>query len=329
MAMNVAFVTGATGFIGSALVEKLVANRARVKCLVRSTSSRRWLANLPIEFVDGDLFSHEALNHALADVTHIFHLAGLTKARRREEYFRANEEGTKNLLEMASRSCDRLERFVYVSSQAAAGPSLNGAPVTEADAPHPVSIYGESKLAGEMACQAMGNKLPWTIVRPPAVYGPRERDIFTYFQQINWGVRLLLGRVERWVSIIYVDDLVNGILSAAQHSRSVGETYFIANAEPCEWSNLGEIIAKALGRKTIRVTLPTWLAPVLAAGGEVVSTLTRKPPLLGFDKIRELKQPGWTCSSKKITEQLGFKCEISLEEGMSRSAAWYRQQGWL
>jgi nucleoside-diphosphate-sugar epimerase len=329
MTVNVAFVTGATGFIGSALVEKLVANHTRVKCLVRSTSRRRWLATLPIEFIDGDLFSREALSHALSDVTHIFHLAGLTKAIRREDYFRANCGGTKSLLELASRSCERLERFVYVSSQAAAGPSLNGNAVTEADNPHPVSIYGKSKLAGERACQAMGKKLPWTIIRPPAVYGPRERDIYTYFQQVNLGVRLLLGSVERWVSIVYVDDLANGILAASQHPKSVGETYFIANAEPCEWSNLGEIIAKALGRKTIRVTLPTWLAPVLATSGEAISMLTRKPPLLGFDKIRELKQPGWVCSSDKISTQLGFQCEISLEEGMSRTAAWYREQGWL
>lgn len=329
MAVNVAFVTGATGFIGSALVEKLIANRARVKCLVRSSSNRRWLSHLPLEFVDGDLFSEESLSHALSDVTHIFHLAGVTKARHREDYFRANGDGTKNLLEVASRSCARLERFLYVSSQAAAGPSLNGKAVTEADAPHPVSIYGESKLAGEKACHEIGKRLPWTIVRPPAVYGPREKDIYTYFQQINWGVRLLLGNVERWVSLVHVDDLVDGILAASEHSKSVGETYFIANTEPCEWSNLGEIIAKALGRKTIRVTLPTWIAPVLAVGGEAISMLTRKPPLLGFDKIRELKQPGWMCSSKKITEQLGFKCEISLEEGMARTAAWYREQGWL
>jgi len=329
MAANVAFVTGATGFIGSAVVEKLVANRARVKCLVRSTSSRRWLAHLPIEFVDGDLFSCEALSHALSDVTHIYHLAGVTKARHREDYFRANRDGTRNLLETASRSCNRLERFVYVSSQAAAGPSLNGKAVTEADTPRPVSIYGESKLAGEKACHEIGNKLPWTIVRPPAVYGPREKDIYTYFQQINWGVRLLLGNVERWVSLVHVDDLVNGILAASQHPKSVGETYFIANTEPCEWSNLGEIIAKALGRKTIRVKLPTWIAPVLAVGGEAISMLTRKPPLLGFDKIRELKQPGWVCSSEKISTQLEFKCEISLEEGMSRTAKWYQEQGWL
>jgi len=329
MAKMVALVTGASGFIGSALTEKLVAQGARVKCLVRKTSNRQWLAHLPIEFVDGDLFSGEALDHALAEVSHVFHLAGVTKARHRDDYFRANTEGTKNLLEAAARTGKQVQRFVYVSSQAAAGPSMNGKAVTEADTPHPVSIYGESKLGGEKACAAMGNKLPWTIVRPPAVYGPRERDIFTYFQQVDRGFRLQLGSEARWVSIVHVDDLVRGMLAVAEHAASAGETYFVANAAPCEWSHLGEIIAEALGRKTMQVTLPTWSASVLAAASEALSLLTRKPPLLGFDKIRELQQPGWVCSAEKIAAQVGFRCEVSLEKGMAQTAAWYREHKWL
>jgi nucleoside-diphosphate-sugar epimerase len=329
MAVNVALVTGATGFIGSALTEKLLANGFQVKCLVRRTSNRQWLENLPIEFVDGDLFDNEVLQRALSEATHVFHLAGLTKARHRREYFRANGEGTANLLRVAAQAGNRLVRFVYVSSQSAAGPSLNGKAVTEADTPNPVSIYGESKLAGESACHEIGKKMPWTIVRPPAVYGPRERDIFTYFQQVNRGLRLQLGLAERRVSVVYVDDLVAGILAVAQHPKSVGETYFIANAEPCEWSKLGEIIAQALGRKTLRVILPTFVAPALAAVSEAVSAVTRKPPLLGFDKIRELQQPAWVCSSEKISEQIGFRSAVSLEKGMALTAAWYRKHGWL
>jgi nucleoside-diphosphate-sugar epimerase len=329
MSTTVALVTGASGFIGSALVEKLAGQGARVKCLMRKTSSRQWLTHLPVELVDGDLFATEVLSRSLEDVTHVYHLAGLTKARHREEFFHSNSDGTKNLLEAAARSCKHLQRFVYVSSLAAAGPSFNGTAVTEADSPHPVSLYGESKLAGEHACTAMGNQLPWTIVRPPAVYGPRERDIYTYFQQVNWGLRLQLGSAERWLSMVYVDDLVGGMIAAAEHPKGVGETYFVANTQPCEWTDLGRIIAKALGRKAIRLVLPAWSASVLAVAGEVVSAITGKPPLLGFEKIRELRQPGWVCSSEKIAAHVGFRCTVSLEEGAARTAAWYREQKWL
>jgi nucleoside-diphosphate-sugar epimerase len=329
MTSDVALVTGATGFIGSALVEKLIERGYRVKCLIRKTSNRRWLENLPIEVVDGDLFSDEALLPALSEVTHVFHLAGLTKARRREEYFRANGEGTTHLLQLAGKAAVNLKRFVYVSSQAAAGPSLNGLPVTEADAPHPVSIYGESKLAGERACAEIGSKIPWSVVRPPAAYGPRERDIYTYFQQVNYGVRLQLGAGQRWTSIVYVDDLARGIITVAQDSRSLGEIYFIANATPCEWSALGEMVASALHRKSWRLILPTWIAPVLATASEAVSALTLKPALLSFDKMKELQQRHWVCSTEKIRTQLGFHCEVALEEGMARTATWYREHGWL
>ncbi len=325
----VALVTGATGFIGSALVEKLLEHGYRVKCLIRKTSNRRWLENLSVEYVDGDIFSGEVLLSALSDVTHVFHLAGLTKARHREEYFRANGEGTAHLLQLTAKAAVKLRRFVYVSSQAAAGPSLTGAPVTEADSPHPVSIYGESKLAGERACLELGSKVPWSIVRPPAVYGPRERDIFTYFQQVNYGIRLQLGADQRWASIVYVDDLVRGIITVAQDSRSIGETYFIANATPCEWATLGEVIGKALHRKTVRIILPTWITPVLATVSEGMAALRRKPALLSFDKMRELKQLHWICSAEKIHTQLGFQCKVSLEEGMARTATWYREHGWL
>lgn len=329
MTAGVALVTGATGFIGSVVAQKLLEQGYRVKCLARATSNRRWLANLQVEFVIGDLFADEELLKACDEVTHIIHLAGLTKARHKQEYFRANSEGTANLLRVASRAAKGLSRFVYVSSQAAAGPSIDGNPVTEDDPPHPVSIYGESKLLGERACVEMAARVPWTIVRPPAVYGPREHDIFAYFQQVNRGFRLQLGAGERWMSIVHVDDLARGILTAAQHPKSVEETYFIANADPCEWSRVGELIAKALGRKTLRVILPTFVASVLAAASEAVSAVTRKPALLGFDKMRELQQPGWICSSQKIAAQLGFQCTVPLEEGMARTAAWYREHGWL
>ncbi|MDZ7292683.1 MAG: NAD-dependent epimerase/dehydratase family protein [candidate division KSB1 bacterium] len=329
-------VTGATGFIGSLLVNHLVSESQNQKdddlqifCLVRRTSSLVWLKGLSVDFVHGDLFADEALSAVLPEVTHLFHLAGVTKARTPEEYFRANGEATRHLLQLCVRHAKKLQRFVYVSSQAAAGPSPDGHLLTEDEQPKPVSIYGQSKLAGEVACQEFKQELPITIIRPSAVYGPREKDIYQYFKQVKLGLRLRLGGHERKVSIIHVDDLVNGIFTASQHQRAIGETYFMANPQPSDWQELGQAIAGVMRRKTIPITVPEWAAPALAAVSEFGAKITGKPALLNFDKVNEMRQYYWVCSSEKARLQLGFVPRLSIQEGLLNTWQWYRENGWL
>jgi nucleoside-diphosphate-sugar epimerase len=329
-------ITGATGFIGSILADSLVARQkqngvsnAKVYCLVRKTSSLAWLKNLPIQFVYGDLFNEAALIPALAEVAHVIHLAGLTKARTEAEYFRSNGEATRRLLQLCAQHAKNLQRFVYVSSLAAAGPSADGHLVTEDETPRPVSIYGRSKLAGELACQEFRGALPITIIRPPAVYGPREKDIYQYFKQVKLGVRLRLGRRERKVSIIHAQDLANGILLASTHPAAVGETYFMANPQPYDWHELGQTLATVMQRKTVSFTVPEFIAPVLAAFSELGAKISGKPALLNFDKISELRQSYWICSGEKAKQHLGFTPALSIQEGLRLTWQWYRENGWL
>ncbi len=329
-------ITGATGFIGSLLVESLLARRqkqhaveSKIYCLVRRTSSLAWLEKLPVELVHGDLFSDEALIPVLPKISHIIHLAGLTKARTEAEYFRANGEATRHLLQLCARHAKQLERFVYVSSLAAAGPSADGHLLTEEETPQPVSIYGRSKLAGEMACQEFCRELPITIIRPPAVYGPREKDIYEYFKQVKMGVRLRLGWGERKASMIHGQDLANGILHAREHPHAAGETYFMTNPQPYDWQELGAALAAAMQKKIISLTVPEFVAPVLAAFSELGAKITRKPALLNFDKIRELRQAYWVCSGEKARQQLGFVPALSIQEGLQQTYQWYKENGWL
>jgi nucleoside-diphosphate-sugar epimerase len=330
-------ITGATGFIGSSLVDSLLKRHqhnqveAKIYCLVRRTSSLAWLENKAIEFVHGDLFAppSEALISALPEISHVIHLAGVTKARTESEYFRANGEATRHLLQLCSRHAKKLQRFVYVSSQAAAGPSSDGHLVTEAETPRPVSIYGRSKLAGETACQEFCRELPITIIRPPAVYGPREKDIYQYFKQVNLGVRLQLGWHDRKVSIIHAQDLVSGILLASEHPAAIGETYFMTNPQPYDWRELGQMLAAVMQRQTISIIVPEFIAPVLAAFSELGAKITGKSALLNFDKISELRQYYWICSGEKAKQQFGFVPATSIQDGLQMTWQWYRENGWL
>lgn len=325
----IAFITGATGFIGSTLAEALLKSGAEVHCLVRSPRALKWLQGMPVRLVHGELFTEETLAEALARATHVFHLAGVTKALSSAEYFRANGEATRALLQACARHGKSLARFIYVSSIAAAGPSRNGRPVHEQESPRPISTYGRSKLAGEAACAAFAGQLPITIVRPPVVYGPRDRDVYEYFKQVHWGVRLRPGWQKRYTSLIHVHDLTAGIIAAARHPNAAGETFFLANPEFYEWSELGSAIAQALQRKTISIPIPLAVTPVVAAMGELAAKVTRKPALLNFDKVREMRETHWICSAEKAERLLGFTTALPLAEGLQQTAQWYRAQGWL
>ncbi len=325
----IAFITGGTGFIGSTLVEELVKSGWQVHCLVRSPHALKWLKSVPVQLVHGDMFAEKILAETVAQATHVFHLAGLTKALTSAQYFQANGVATRKLLKICAQQAKHLQRFVYASSIAAAGPSRNGRPVREEETPQPVSVYGLSKLAGETACAEFVQQLPITVVRPPVVYGPRDRDVYQYFKQVKWGIRLRPGLQKRYTSLVHVQDLVRGMVAAAQHPQAVGETFFLTNPESYEWSQLGLAIARAMQRKTISIPIPLGITPVVAAAGETIAKITRRPALLNFDKVREMRETHWVCSAEKARQQLGFTTALTLEEGLRQTVQWYREQGWL
>lgn len=322
-------VTGGNGFVGSHLVEGLLAEGHQVRCLVRPSSDLSFVAALPVEFVYGALDDRDSLERACRGVDAVYHFAGATKAVHVETYFRVNAQGTGALVEACWRANPALQRFVYCSSLSAVGPAAGPEPPDETGVPHPISDYGRSKLAGEEAVRAYADRLPVVILRPAAIYGPRERDILTYFRIVNRGLKLLPGGGTQQVSVIHVSDLVRLALQVLRAEQAVGQTYFASDGQAHDLEALLDTIAAVLGRRPLRIVIPVrWLEAVAALGG-IGARLTGRPFLLNEQKVQELKQRCWLCDASKARRELGFVAQVDLPAGFAQTARWYRQQGWL
>lgn len=330
-----AFVTGSTGFIGSYLVEFLVNQGYHVTCLVRKTSDLRWLNHLldaesvPIELVTADICDYDTLPQLVRDTNLVFHLAGLTKAPDASTYNRVNAQGTENLIKACLQTNAHLGRFVYCSSLAAMGPCPSATPMTEDASPQPLTDYGRSKLKGETVTNEYANRLPITIIRPPAVYGPRDTDIFLYFQLVDKGLMPILGDEERLLSLVHVNDLVAGIYAAAVSNLAIGEAYFLTDGKLHSWMDVGNTIAYALKKCPFRLKVPFVLLDMISICTETVARMTRQTPTLNRQKIRELKQRFWICDSTKAQQQIGYIPAYPLEKGIQETADWYLENRWL
>ena len=325
----IALVTGATGFIGSHLVELLLKKKYAVRILLRRTSDTTWLDGLPLEYVYGDLFDTDALQRAVTGVDYVYHSAGVTKAKSEEEYFRGNTEGVVNMLDAVARHNPGLKRFVQISSQTATGPSPGITPVTEDAPPHPITTYGRSKLRAEQACAERRRVIPITIVRPPAVYGPRDKDIYEFFNTMSRGLQPMVGFREKFVSLIHVGDLVRGFVMAAESEKARDQTYFISSDRVYGWKEVGDVTRSVIGKAALRIKVPEAGVFTIAAFSEFFGLFSRKPVLINFEKARDMVQDYWTCDSSKAQRDFGYRQEISLEEGIRTTIEWYRSKKWL
>ena len=320
-------VTGATGFVGSHLAQRLCREGLRVVCLARATSSLEWLRGLPVETCTGSLDAPEAL--PLGEVDAVFHVAGVTRERTPAAYMAANAEATRRLVEAAARRNPNLKRFLYVSSQAAAGPTPAGAPLDEAAVPRPLPGYGASKLAAERAVLGLREELPITIVRPPAVYGPRDKNFIPLFRTAQrWGLAPVVGSPSKQLTLVHVADLVEGIWLAARAEAAVGQTYYIGSGTHT-WREIVGALGTAMGTRLHILRLPGLVARLVGEIGELKWTLTGKPQIVCRRKIRDALQPRWTCTWAKAERELGYKPKMGLVEGLRQTAEWYAAHGLL
>ncbi len=317
-------VTGATGFIGSHLVEELLKRGHTVACLVRKASNLQWIDGLNVRFVYGDCEIKESLLNGVADFDYIFHLAGLTKAVNERDFFSANALGTENLVSAVIEKNPDIKRFVYLSSLAAAGPSCDGAPSKETDEAKPVSAYGRSKLEGERIVMRHKNTIPVTIIRPPAVYGPRDKDIYIFFKLLKKSISLWWGKC--CYSLLYVDDLVKGTILSAESKTAEGEIFYLSDGRIYSNEEITEAISSAVGAKPIRLRIPRAIMPLLASIGQ---KLGNQSNIINKDKIKELQYSYWTCDSTKSRNELGFIPNVGIKEGVKWTADWYRIHQWL
>ena len=324
--MNV-FVTGGTGFIGSHLVDHLIDGQQfdTIKCLVRTTE--KWLEGKDYELVKGDLHSIKTVEEALRDVDIIVHMAGLVKAPTQKEYDFVNVDATEHLIRLANRT--GIKKMVVLSSLAAAGPS-KGKPLTEKDPLKPVSMYGRSKKKmEEMIHNIAGSDLSITILRPPAVYGPREDQIFTLFKMMSKGVAPMIGDGQKpELSVIYIQDLVQAIHKAIMQKEKGIHTYFVCGDEITNWNRINDIVQTVIGRKTFPIHIkPNWVKKI-AGIVETTATFFGSYPVLNKEKANEMILE-WTCDYQKAKKELDFQPEYTLEEGISRTLRWYKKHNWL
>src|SRR4030095_6262633 len=310
-------------------VDELLKKDYKIKCLIRKTSSTKWLNGKPVEFIEGDLFTDDVLEKALSGADYVYHVGGVTFAKKKEEFYRGNVEATKSLLEACYKYNPGVKKFVHVSSQAAVGPSFDGKPIDETRDYHPLTTYGLSKVVAEKAVMGYFDKMSCTIVRPPAVYGPRDYAIFEYFKSMNRGLQPLIGFDNKLVSLIHGVDLVRGFILAGEKEISSSGIYFISSELFYNWRDVGKMTARLLGKKTLRIVVPHFAVKTTAFFSEVFGFFSPKPIILNREKARELTQAYWICSIEKAKRELGFKELFTLEEGFKDTIDWYKKEGWL
>lgn len=320
-------VTGATGFIGSHLVDDLLSKGYEVDALVRESSDLRWLRDRKVGLIRGDL-AGEARLPSLDGFAYIYHLGGATRTLRGRDFYLINQKGTERLIE-AARDIRGLKRFVYLSSQAAAGPSADERPRTEEDIPCPVSAYGESKLRGEEAVLSCRDRFHVSILRPCAVYGPRDTYMLELFRLISRGYVPLVGNGPMYFSFCYIDDLVQALLLSIRQDYSSGDIFFIADGEKYSFDFFTELVSSELRVRLRRIHIPIWAAWFYATAAEAWGIVRRRPAYFHRSKYLEAVQRNWVCDIENAKKKLGFHPGFYLETGIKITLQWYREKGWL
>jgi dihydroflavonol-4-reductase len=311
------------------VTEALLARGEQVRCMVRQTSDLSAIRHLPVEWSYADLREPAGLRRACQGVDAIVHCAAVTRALDEQTFCCVNAEAAEALALACLEVNPGVSRFLFVSSQAAAGPSRSAIDyVEESSAPQPITWYGRSKWAAEQSLLNLSNRLPLTIVRPAAVFGPRDRDFLAYFELVARGLSLRLGRRERRVSLIYVRDVVELILLALDGRAAIGQTYFGCGCVS-SYAEFSEAIATALGKHPLVITVPELALAPIAWCSRIQGRVTGHPALLNDQRALDMKVAYWLCSGEKARRELGFAPRYDLETAVRETANWYRQNGWI
>jgi nucleoside-diphosphate-sugar epimerase len=321
-------VTGANGFVGSHICEALLEDGYTVRALVRKTSDLTNIKDLQLNLVYGDICSPETLTAAVTGVAVVINNAGLIKAKDPRDFRRVNCGGTENIIEAVRRHNPGLTRLVHISSTAASGPAPDDCPINEEYRPSPLTEYGRSKLAAEQAILANKADVPSTILRPSAVYGPRDKEMYSFFKAIKFGIKPLFGDGENYINFTYVKDLAQAVVKAISTSSVSGSIYFVAERQAYAYREAGTIISSILKNRTITLRVP---GPILGLAGIVsdgIARLRGKASVFTKDKAKEILAKHWLFDTSKIEQEMGF-CATDFRTGAGETIAWYKERGWL
>jgi len=322
-----ALITGATGFIGSHLAEKLLKKGFQVTCLTRNASSPGWLEGLDIKLVQGDCTDKDSLYNCVNGHDYIFHLSGLIKTSSKNDFYTVNTKGARNIINVIAEKNPDIKRLVYLSSLSAFGPKVNDIIPSEGQKPHPVSDYGNSKLDAEHAILGYSDRIPISILRPSAVYGPRDREVFTLFKLIKRGLLPHWGSGH--TSLVYIDDLIEAIILAVEKNNAIGETYFISDGEIYSNEMITDEIASVLRSRPFKIKVSPGVLQTIGFFSERISKIIGKSTIINRDKIKELMFADWVCDITKAKNNLCFKPRVGIKEGIKWTADWYKIHKWL
>ena len=327
-------ITGASGFIGSFIVEEALRRGFETWAAVRQSSSRAFLKDERIHFIELDFSSEIRLKEQLHEhqFDYVVHAAGVTKCLHQETFFRINTEGTKNLVRALMALKMPLQRFVYISSLSIMGAIREQQPYTEmleSDDAKPNTAYGQSKLEAEKWLESLHSPFPYVILRPTGVYGPRERDYFMMAKSIKGHVDFAVGFQQQDITFVYVSDVVQAVFLALEKGKT-GRKYFLSDGEVYQSSTFSHLIRQELGNPWwIRITAPLWVLRMVTFCGEYIGRLTGKVTALNNDKYHIMRQRNWRCDITPARQELGYEPQVKLEEGVKRSIQWYKENGWL
>lgn len=302
-------VTGATGFIGQAICEQLVANNYSMRVLVRNPRKASSRIYSDAEIIRGDLADPDGLQRLVSGADAVIHCAGSVRGATQAEFHRVNVEGTRNLLH-AIKAGTSSQRLLFISSLAAREPQL--------------SFYAASKHRAEQALKTEGSGIAWTVLRPPAVYGPGDRELLPVFRLMARGLALTPGSPGARFSMLYVDDLSSAVMAWLDSDCVTEEIFSIEDgrARGYDWHDVGEIVGQLCKRKVRVVRAPSWLLDVPAWVNGRIGTLFGTAPMLTPEKLRELRHPDWVCDSTAFQRVIDWRPKVKLAEGLRATPDW-------
>lgn len=328
-------ITGASGFIGGHIVDEALKSGAEVYAAVRKSSSRAHLQDERIKFVEIDFTSDKKLESILADfkqeignIDCVVHNAGVTKVVNHEDFNRVNFLYTKSFIEALEKTGHNLTKFVFMSTLAASGPGAeDGTAMQASDAPQPIDAYGKSKLLAEEFIRSHPT-LPYIILRPTGVFGPYDKDMFSFFELINKKLEVYVGGQRQFLSLIYVKDMARAVIAACQSSLTQ-RTYFISDNQKYDNVVFSNAIKNSLGKRTFVIKLPIFLVYVVAAIAQTAAKVTGKPSPLNLEKVKILKARNWYCDASPFFREMEFEADYNLETGIKETIDWYKEKNWL
>ena len=327
-------ITGASGFIGSFIVEEALKRGFETWAAVRKSSSKAYLQDERINFIELNLSSKEQLVEQLKGkgFDYVVHAAGVTKCLNKQDFSRINTQGTKNLVDALMEVGMPLKRLVFISSLSIFGAIKEQQPyeeIRETDTPQPNTAYGKSKLEAEKYLESLGTRVPYIILRPTGVYGPREKDYFIMAKSIKGHSDFAVGYKRQDITFVYVQDVVQAVFLALEKGEN-GRKYFLSDGQVYQSTTFSDLIHEELGRPWwIRITAPVWVLRIVTFFGEYIGRMTGKVTALNNDKYNILKQRNWRCDIQPAIDELGYQPKYDLKQGVKETIKWYKDNGWL